>query len=339
MRCLEKLASTFPECHWHGLPGVGWDSRVAGPPSKLNRYGRRLIVLMKCRASEGQPTAGAVGQAPFTYRGTVFDELGLDNIQVSSSRVRQHANPLKRDNLIPVGPLPWGEIYEDPTKPLVVDVGSGSGRFLLLMAKQRRLGQNYLGTDIRGALIRRANEWAQHLGVDKSTYYVKANATVSLETMLSNYPGAIKLITVHFPDPHFKKRNRKRRIVQAVFVHAAAKILATGGEVLLQTDVEPVAIYMRKMFEVYGADAFEPSPLHTTRYDDAVFTPPREEIADVTDGSCTDPEFQVDDNDLENLKWKSLNWLECNPLGVPTERELFSQFDGRTIYRLLLRRR
>lgn len=70
--------------------------------------------------------------------------------QVSSSRIRQHANPLRLENQVPVGPLPWLQVFHDPSLPLVVDVGSGSGRFLLLMAKETGTGQNYLGTDIRG---------------------------------------------------------------------------------------------------------------------------------------------------------------------------------------------
>lgn len=37
--------------------------------------------------------------------------------------------------------------------------------------------------------------------------------------------------------------------------------------------------------------------------------------------------------------WRSLDWLDENPTGVPTERELFSTHKKRPVYRFLLVRR
>ncbi len=45
---------------------------------------------------------------------------------------------------------------------------------------------------------------------------------------------------VQFPDPHWKMRNRKKRIVQPQLVEGAAKLLAAGGQVFLQSDVQEV---------------------------------------------------------------------------------------------------
>jgi len=45
---------------------------------------------------------------------------------------------------------------------------------------------------------------------------------------------------VQFPDPHWKMRNRKKRIVQPQLVEAVAKLLAAGGRVFLQSDVQEV---------------------------------------------------------------------------------------------------
>lgn len=49
---------------------------------------------------------------------------------------------------VPVGPLPWEQVFEDPSRPLAVDVGCGSGRFLLTLAS-RLPAFNLLGLDIR----------------------------------------------------------------------------------------------------------------------------------------------------------------------------------------------
>lgn len=49
---------------------------------------------------------------------------------------------------------------------------------------------------------------------------------------------------VQFPDPHWKMRNRKKRIVQPQLVEAVAKLLAADGQVFLQSDVQEVRPYL-----------------------------------------------------------------------------------------------
>lgn len=60
----------------------------------------------------------------------------------------------------------------------------------------------------------RANEWAARLGLNGTVAFMYCNATISLAHMLSNYAGGLTTCTIQFPDPHFKKRHRKRRIFQ-----------------------------------------------------------------------------------------------------------------------------
>ena len=45
--------------------------------------------------------------------------------------------------------LPWEEVFKNPELPLIVDAGSGCGRFALLAAKNDATPINYLGTEIR----------------------------------------------------------------------------------------------------------------------------------------------------------------------------------------------
>lgn len=44
-------------------------------------------------------------------------------------------------------------------------------------------------------------------------------------------------VYVHFPDPWWKKRHHKRRVVTPEFVRQAERVLQPGGMLLLQTDV------------------------------------------------------------------------------------------------------
>jgi tRNA (guanine-N7-)-methyltransferase len=73
-------------------------------------------------------------------------------------RVRQHVNPLRRDLQVVHGDLDWTNVFEDPSVPLVVDVGSGYGRFAIKFASQTP-GVNVLGIEVREPIINRANQY------------------------------------------------------------------------------------------------------------------------------------------------------------------------------------
>ena len=46
---------------------------------------------------------------------------------------------------------------------------------------------------------------------------------------------------LQFPDPHFKKKHKKRRVVQPQLIQAIDRRLAPGGLVFLQSDVMEVS--------------------------------------------------------------------------------------------------
>lgn len=70
-------------------------------------------------------------------------------LQVEGVRCRQHVNPLKKELQELIPPQDWAQIFADPQRPLVVDIGCGPGRFLLAL-HQRFKGHNMLGLDIKG---------------------------------------------------------------------------------------------------------------------------------------------------------------------------------------------
>lgn len=74
-------------------------------------------------------------------------------LQVGGIRVRQHVNPLKRDLQVPAAPLAWEEVYGAASRPLVVDVGTGYGRFLLALSRAMP-GHNMLGLEVRDQVWR-----------------------------------------------------------------------------------------------------------------------------------------------------------------------------------------
>lgn len=69
--------------------------------------------------------------------------------------------------------------------------------------------------------------------------------------------GSVARAFLHFPDPWWKKRHRKRLVMGDVFLDNVARLLAAGGELYVQTDVEERA----ELYEsaVFGHSAFEPA--------------------------------------------------------------------------------
>ncbi|XP_047255814.1 uncharacterized protein LOC107855931 isoform X3 [Capsicum annuum] len=149
---------------------------------------------------------------------------------VGNLRIRQHVNPLRRVLMIPAEAPDWKEVFEDATLPLMVDIGSGSGRFLMWLAKRNTSSMNYLGLEIRPKLVTRAEYWVNELGL-KNVHFISTNAMVSFQRVISTYPGPLMLVSILCPDPHFKKKHHKRRVVQKPLVDAIVNNLAHGGQI------------------------------------------------------------------------------------------------------------
>ncbi|XP_010251523.1 PREDICTED: uncharacterized protein LOC104593408 isoform X2 [Nelumbo nucifera] len=221
---------------------------------------------------------------------------------VGHVRIRQHVNPLSSSFSVPAQVPNWNEVFRDSTLPLMVDIGSGSGRFLIWLAKRIPDSKNYLGFEIRKKLVKRAQLWVKELSLN-NIYFMFANATASFEQVLSTYPGPLVLVSILCPDPHFKKRHHKRRVVQKPLVDSILKNLSAGGQVFIQSDVFEVALDMRNQFESHN-DMLE--------HIDVI-----------------DPSVICDDQ----------GWLLSNPMGIRTEREIHAESEGAKIYRRLYQKR
>lgn len=164
-------------------------------------------------------------------------------------RVRQHVNPLSQKYQTPVHPLNWEKIYA-VTQPLHLDIGCGKGRFLLEMATKQP-NWNFLGLEIREPLVQEANSLRDQQALS-NLHYLFCNVNNSLAPLLSNLPAnTLQLVTIQFPDPWFKNRHAKRRVVQPELVAELATHLATDGIVFLQSDIKSVAEEMCDRFSAH----------------------------------------------------------------------------------------
>ena len=165
--------------------------------------------------------------------------------------VRQHVNPLSRFFQQPLALPPPADLFRDPNLPLHLDIGCARGRFLLAMA-QHTSGRNHLGVEIRRALVSAAEVDRQALGLG-NLHYLFCNANISLEAWLAALPmGQLELVTIQFPDPWFKKKHHKRRVLQPALLLALAGALAPGRKLFLQSDVPAVIEPMVELCEASG---------------------------------------------------------------------------------------
>jgi len=152
-------------------------------------------------------------------------------------------------------------------QPLEIEVGSGKGHFLL-QHSERQIDTNYLGNEI-------ASKYAQF-----SAYRLakndRNNARVISGDGLRLFHEYLPVecttgVHVYFPDPWWKERHRRRRIMQQEFVVDVQRVLVPGGRLHFWTDVEEYFDSTLRLIEecsdLSGPDKVETEdPLHDMDY-------------------------------------------------------------------------
>ena len=136
--------------------------------------------------------------------------------------------------------------------PLEVEIGCGYGHFLMEYAR-RCPDRNLVGIEFRAKLAYGLRRKVERSGL-KNVVVLQGDARRLLPLLFA--PGSIARVHVQFPDPWWKKRHAKRRLVDPAFVTLLYGLLAPGGRVYLRTDILE---YGRRMIEVFedGSGRFE----------------------------------------------------------------------------------
>jgi len=175
-------------------------------------------------------------------------------------RVHQHVNLLTPYFRFTPKPLEIEKLYARPELPLHLDIGCARGRFILKMA-QIEPNHNFLGVEIREPLVGEANRVAQGKNLS-NLHYEFCNAMIALDKLLENLPeNLLQTVTIQFPDPWFKKKHAKRRMVNAELVETIVNLLADSGKIFVQTDIEFLA---EEMFDLFRKNA-DLCEIETTR--------------------------------------------------------------------------
>lgn len=127
------------------------------------------------------------------------------------------------------------------TAPVELDIGFGKGRSLLDWAALGRDG-TLLGIEIRRGLVERARERLGRSGA-RGVRLLRGDFRALVPRLGPD--GLVRRCYLHFPDPWWKKRHRKRQVVSAPVVAELVRLLAPDGEVCVQTDVPERAAEFR----------------------------------------------------------------------------------------------
>lgn len=118
--------------------------------------------------------------------------------------------------------------------PVELEVGSGKGLFLATAAAARP-DVNFLGVEIAAGYARLCAGRLAAAGLANARI-VHGDATALVRDRLRD--GCLAAIHVYFPDPWWKARHRKRRVLSEPFLRQAARVLEPGGGLHVWTDVE-----------------------------------------------------------------------------------------------------
>ena len=157
--------------------------------------------------------------------------------------MRQHVNPLSRnfDQIEKIPPLT--EMFDDYKFNLHLDIGCAAGEFLFDL-DLFNTSWNYLGIEIREKLVKNAKFKVFRKEI-KNLYFIFGNANNILNDFQCKFIiKNLKSISFNFPDPWFKKRHYKRRVIQPEFIDILSNSLQKGTLIFVKTDVKDLFDHM-----------------------------------------------------------------------------------------------
>ena len=157
--------------------------------------------------------------------------------------MRQHVNPLSK-NFNEIERIPsLLEMFGNSNLNLHLDIGCAAGDFLMDLALVNT-SWNYLGIEIRERLVKTARLKVREREI-KNLHFLFGNANNILNNVQSQFLFKnVKSISFNFPDPWFKKRHYKRRIIQPDFINILSNSLQKGSLIFIKTDVKDLFDYM-----------------------------------------------------------------------------------------------
>ncbi len=128
--------------------------------------------------------------------------------------------------------------------PLEVEIGSGRARFLVAAARANP-AHDFLGLERSLSYYRVCRERVARAGLANARI-LRADGRMFAESLR---PGSVRAFHVYFPDPWPKKKQRKRRLLDAVTLDLLAERLEPEGTLRIATDYAGYGREIRSLLE------------------------------------------------------------------------------------------
>ena len=155
-------------------------------------------------------------------------------------------------------PNPWdSSLLFGREAPLEIEVGSGKGLFLRNAAALRP-DTNFLGIEVAAKYAEFAAYMLAKRNLDNAIM-VDGDALRIFTELIPD--DSLQAVHVYFPDPWWKKRHKKRRVMRESFICDIKRTLTPGGALHFWTDVEE---YFHSTLELIAACSDLEGPLEVS---------------------------------------------------------------------------
>jgi len=149
---------------------------------------------------------------------------------------------------LPEGELDPGALVGAPGKTVELEVGPGRGAFIL-----ERLAGNpearLIGLEIKRKWSTIVDERIRQRGLAARGRVFCEDARLALP----RFPGqSVSIAYFHFPDPWWKKKHQKRLVLTPTLLDELTRVVVSGGELFVQTDVEERARTYEAVIDQHG---------------------------------------------------------------------------------------
>lgn len=159
--------------------------------------------------------------------------------------VRQHVNPLGLHYQEARASQVERPAHLCDTAALEVELGCADAKFSFDFARARP-ETFVVGLEIREPLVERNAKWAARAGLH-NLRFAYVNMNVDLERVFA--AGSVNRFHLLFPDPWFKARHQKRRVIEPGLLSTIALQLVPGGELHYASDVFELTLEAMSEFE------------------------------------------------------------------------------------------
>lgn len=153
---------------------------------------------------------------------------------VQSYRVVPKRDSIKAHDLF-VAPKSWSDLVgmSDALVPIELEIGSGKGLFLQTAATQRPK-HLFLGVELSAKFANRA---ADRLARSRLTNVQMLRGDAEAFVLKTVPDQALAAVHVYFPDPWWRRKHKKRRVLNDETIAAIERLLMPGGKFHFWTDV------------------------------------------------------------------------------------------------------